>query len=51
MNDFILHGETLSPKTSLQVFHVNTSTYKKGKIVKLPKNQLFTRIYYNEIII
>lgn len=47
MNKFILHGETLGPKASLQVFQENTSRYEKKE--KYSKNQLFTEIYYNEI--
>ena len=34
MNDLIRHGETLSSKASLQVFHENTSRFKK-KILKI----------------
>lgn len=31
MNDFVLHGERISPKASLYVFHENTARYKKKK--------------------
>lgn len=44
LNDFIIHGETLSSEASLQVFHENTSRYKK-KNSKNTNNQLFTIKY------
>lgn len=50
MNDFILHGGTLSSKASLYVLHENTSRYLKIlKTKKRSKNQLFTRIHGNKI--
>ena len=48
MNDFILQGETLSPKACLQVFHENTSRYKKRKknYYKLNYLQEFITVRY-----
>ena len=34
MNDFVLHGERISPKASLYIFLEDTARYKKRKILK-----------------
>lgn len=45
LNDFILHGETLSSKASLQVFHENT--YPKKMQKNYTKNTKTSTIYKN----